>query len=83
MSEEQLKAFWEVIQSDPELQHKLSGVTDLDAIVEIAKGAGFTFSTEELQNAQSEPQIMSWKARLAAFRFFSLTDSVLRELGYI
>ena len=54
MSEEQLKAFWEVIESDPELQQKLSGVTDLDAVVEIAKDAGFTFSTEELQKAQAE-----------------------------
>ena len=54
MSEEQLKAFWEVIESDPELQQKLSGVTDLDAVVEIAKGAGFTLSTEELQKAQAE-----------------------------
>ena len=54
MSEEQLKAFWEVIESDPELQQKLSGVTDLDAVVEIAKGAGFTLSTQELQKAQAE-----------------------------
>ena len=54
MSAEQLKAFWEVIQSDPELQQKLSGVTDLDAVVEIAKGAGFTLSTQELQKAQAE-----------------------------
>ena len=54
MSEEQLKALWEVIESDPELQQKLSGVTDLDAVVEIAKGAGFTLSTEELQKAQAE-----------------------------
>ena len=54
MSEEQLKAFWEVIQSDPELQQKLSGVTELDAIVEIAKEAGFSISAEDLTKAQSE-----------------------------
>ena len=54
MSEEQLKAFWEAIQSDPALQQKLSGVTDLDVIAEVAKGAGLTISTEELQKAQAE-----------------------------
>ena len=67
MSEEQLKAFWEVIQSDPELQQKLSGVTDIDAIVEIAKGAGFTFSTEELQNAQSETSDDELKSAAGGF----------------
>ena len=54
MSEEQLKAFWEAIQSDPALQQKLQGVTDSGAIVEIAKEAGFTISAEELQKAQEE-----------------------------
>ena len=53
MSEEQLKAFWEVIQSDPELQQKLSGVTELDAIVEIAKEAGFSISADDLKKAQA------------------------------
>ena len=54
MSEEQLKAFWEAIQSDPALQQKLQGVTDPASIVEIAKEAGFTVSAEELQKAQEE-----------------------------
>ena len=54
MPEEQLKAFWEAIQSDPALQQKLQGVTDSGAIVEIAKEAGFTISAEELQKAQEE-----------------------------
>ena len=52
MSEEQLKAFWEAIQSDPALQEKLQGVTDPGTIVDIAKEAGFTISAEELQAAQ-------------------------------
>ena len=67
MSAEQLKAFWEVIQSDPELQQKLSGVTDLDAVVEIAKGAGFTLSTQELKNAQSEIQDDELKSAAGGF----------------
>ena len=54
MSEEQLKAFWEAIQSDQALQQKLQGVNDPGAIVAIAKEAGFTISAEELQSAQVE-----------------------------
>ncbi len=54
MSEEQLKAFWDAIQSDSALQQKLQGVTDLGAIVDIAKEAGFTISVEELEQAQKE-----------------------------
>ena len=52
MSEEQLKAFWEAIQSDLALQEKPQGVTDPGTIVDIAKEAGFTISAEELQAAQ-------------------------------
>ena len=40
MSEEQLKAFWEAIQTDPALQQKLKDVTDFDAV------AGGTLSGE-------------------------------------
>ena len=54
MSEEQLKAFWEAIQADTVLQQKLQGVTDPDAIVAIAKEAGFSISADELKKAQSE-----------------------------
>ena len=54
MSEEQLKAFWEAIQADSALKQKLQGVTDLGAIVDIAKEAGFTISVEELEQAQKE-----------------------------
>ena len=54
MSEEQLKAFWEATQADSALQQKLQGVTDLGAIVDIAKEAGFTISVEKLEQAQKE-----------------------------
>ena len=54
MSEEQLKAFWDATQADSALQQKLQGVTDLGAIVDIAKEAGFTISVEELEQAQTE-----------------------------
>ena len=54
MPEKQLKAFWEAIQADTALQQKLQGVTDPDAIVAIAKEAGFSISADELKKAQSE-----------------------------
>ena len=54
MSEEQLKAFWDAIQSDSALQQKLQGVTDPGAIVDIGKEAGFVVSIDEVQKAQAE-----------------------------
>ena len=54
MSEEQLKAFWEAIQTDPSLQAKLRATTDADSIASIAKEAGFEIRAEEIKRAQSE-----------------------------
>ena len=54
MSDEQLKAFWDAIQSDAALQQKLQGVTDPAAIVDIGKEAGFVVSIDEVQKAQAE-----------------------------
>ena len=47
MSEEQLKAFLEKVEIDTELQDKLNGAADSDAVVEIAKEAGFSITAEE------------------------------------
>ena len=47
MSEEQLKAFLEKVKSDTELQDKLNGAADSDAVVKIAKEAGFSITAEE------------------------------------
>ena len=54
MSEEQLKAFQAAIQADNALQEKLKTAGDADAVVAIAKAAGFLISAEELQRAQAE-----------------------------
>ena len=54
MSEEQLKAFWEAVQADAGLQEKLSAAKDADAVVAIAKAAGFEISVEELERGQAE-----------------------------
>ena len=49
MSEEQLKAFLEKVKADTELQEKLNGAADADALVEIAKEAGFSITAEDMQ----------------------------------
>ena len=54
MSEEQLKAFVAKVQSDTSLQEQLKAAADTDAVLAIAKDAGFTISADDLKNAQSE-----------------------------
>ena len=54
MSEEQLKAFLEAVKADAALQEKLKAAKDVDAVVEIAKAAGFVISAEELKKSQAE-----------------------------
>ena len=54
MSEEQLKAFLEAVKADAGLQEKLKAAGDADAVVTIAKAAGFIISADELKRAQAE-----------------------------
>ena len=54
MSEEQLNAFLEAVKADAGLQEKLKAASDADAVVAIAKSAGFVISAEEFKRAQSE-----------------------------
>ena len=54
MSEEQLKAFRAKTQGDTSLQEKLKGAADADAVVAIAKAAGFSISADDINKAQSE-----------------------------
>jgi len=54
MSEEQLKAFLEKVKSDTSLQEKLKSAADADAVIDIAKEAGFTVSGEELKKAEAD-----------------------------
>ena len=54
MSEEQLKAFLEKVKADSSLQEKLKAAADSDAVVAIAKEAGFSISADDLRQAQSE-----------------------------
>ena len=54
MSEEQLKAFLEKVKADTSLQEKLKAASDADAVVAIAKEAGFSISADDLTKTQSE-----------------------------
>ena len=54
MSEEQLKAFLEAVKADATLQEKLKAAGDADAVIAIAKAAGFAISADDLKKAQSE-----------------------------
>ena len=54
MSEEQLKAFLEKVKGDTSLQEKLKAAADSDAVLAIAKEAGFSISADAIQNAKAE-----------------------------
>jgi predicted ribosomally synthesized peptide with nif11-like leader len=54
MSEEQLKAFLEAVKADAGLQGKLNAAGSVDAVVAIAKAAGYVISAEELMMAQAD-----------------------------
>ena len=54
MSEEQLKAFLEKVQSDTSLQEKLKAAADSDAVLAIAKEEGFSISIDDIKAQQSE-----------------------------
>ncbi|WP_114990935.1 Nif11-like leader peptide family natural product precursor [Synechococcus sp. UW179A] len=51
MSEEQLKAFLEKVKGDTELQENLKAAADADAVLAIAKEAGFSVSVDDLKEA--------------------------------
>ena len=54
MSEEQLKSFLQKVQGDTSLQEKLKAAADQDAVLAIAKDAGFSISPDDLKKAQAE-----------------------------
>lgn len=54
MSDEQLKAFIVIVKRDSSLQQKLKAAADSDAVVAIAKEAGFTISVQNLEKTESE-----------------------------
>ena len=53
MSQEQLKAFLEKVKGDTSLQEKLKAAASPEAVIEIAKEAGFSITAEDIQSMQS------------------------------
>ena len=53
MSEEQLNAFLEKVKSDTSLQQKLKAAASPEAAIEIAKAAGFSITSADIQSMQS------------------------------
>ena len=54
MSEEQLKAFLEKAKADTSLEEKINAAADADAVVAIAKAAGFVISADDLKKSKAE-----------------------------
>lgn len=59
MSEEQLKALLEAVKADAGLQEQLKAAGDADALVAIAKAAGFAISAEEWRVSEYELEEIS------------------------
>jgi predicted ribosomally synthesized peptide with nif11-like leader len=51
-----LSAFIEAVAADPALQEKLNSVADADAVVAIAKEAGFVISAEEMEKMENSEE---------------------------
>ncbi len=67
MSEEQLKAFLEKVKGDTSLKEKLKAAADANAVVEIAKDAGFMIASDELNDlTQIRPVIAASDQELEA-----------------
>jgi predicted ribosomally synthesized peptide with nif11-like leader len=54
MSEEQIQALINAVKSDTALQERLKAAPDLDAVVAIAKEAGFVVTKAEVLQAQAQ-----------------------------
>ncbi len=54
MSQEQIKAFLAKVKGDTSLQEKLKSASDADAVVAIAKEAGYVFTSEDFNNSKEE-----------------------------
>ena len=54
MSEEQLNAFLKKVKGDTSLQDKLKAASTPEAVIEIAKEAGFLITAEDMQSSTIE-----------------------------
>ncbi len=57
MSEEQLKFFLEKAKTDASIEEKLKTAANVDAVIAIAKEAGFAITAEDIQSIQSTAEL--------------------------
>ena len=57
MAEDQLTAFLEAVEADAVLQEKINGVTGVDALLAIAKEAGYVFTAEDVSVLKAEKEL--------------------------
>ena len=71
MSEEQLKAFLAQVKAEDSLQEKLKAAADSDAVLAIAKDAGFSISADDLKKASelSEDELEGVSGDVCWFSF--------------
>ena len=80
MSEEQLKAFLEAVKADAGIQEKLKAAADADAVIAIAKEAGFVISADNLKRAQAEVSDEELEAAAGGARFTDPGANLLLQL---
>ena len=59
MSADQLKSFWDAVQSDDSLQGGLANAANHAAVVKLAQEAGYSISEEDLSFELSEEELGS------------------------
>jgi predicted ribosomally synthesized peptide with nif11-like leader len=57
MAEDQLNAFLAAVEADAVLQEKINGVTSSEALLTIAKEAGYVFSAEDVNALKTEKEL--------------------------
>jgi predicted ribosomally synthesized peptide with nif11-like leader len=77
MSEDQLKAFQKAVKADTTLQEKLKAAADTDAVIAIAKAAGFVISAEALLAYQSKQRLEVEKLELNDEQLESVTGGTV------
>ena len=77
MSGEQLKAFLEKLKGEFGLQEKLKAAADSDAVIAIAKEAGFSISADDLTKVQSELSEEELEGAAGGGEFYNNTWTIL------
>lgn len=82
MSQEQFKAFTEAVKTDAALQAKLQAAAEAEAVIDLAKTAGFTISAEDLQEIElSDEQLEQVVGGIGLGTAFGIGVMVMALIG--